>query len=42
MKSFYALAGAVSLVWLLASYDDGMAACVERNSFTTCHHALNR
>lgn len=42
MKPFYVLAGAVSLGWLFLSFDDGMAACVERNSFTTCHHALNR
>lgn len=42
MNALYVLIGIVSVGWFFASYDDGMATCVERHSFTTCQHALNR
>lgn len=42
MKLSLALASAFALVVFLAPSDKGMAACLERNSFDTCHYAFNR
>jgi len=42
MNPFYMLAGTISLVFIFAFLDDGMSACMKRNSFDACHHALYR
>ncbi|MFC3074955.1 hypothetical protein [Shinella pollutisoli] len=42
MPHLLLLAGAISLALMSAVTGTGMDRCMERASFATCHHALNR
>ena len=42
MKITLALASAFALAWIVAPSGNAMDRCMERHSFATCHHALNR